>query len=205
MQPSRWCHMHHSCYAFNSLDARLRNLNPTWFHTKQAARSWRVSHTVFILPSILWHTRQTIARLVLRHKPILKSPNRSCWFWRPNRKTWSHRFWSQTRRNHRHRFWAQTINKPSWWFWGQTTDKLSTLVLRLNQETRTPRLLVHGVNRTQCHPTSRSSGQRVSDLCDHPRSSALDLLLLPRFSSLPTMPHLNITRQANTILQMKQR
>jgi hypothetical protein len=65
-----------------------------------------------------------------------------------------------------------------------------TLVLRLNQETGAPRLHVHGADRTRHHPTSRSPDHRVPDLCDHPRSSALGLLLLPRSSSLHAMPHL---------------
>jgi hypothetical protein len=87
-------------------------------------------------------------------------------------------------------FEAQTDEKPSLWFWGQTNDKPSTLVLRLNQETRAPRLHVHGANRTWRHPTSRSSGHQVSNMCDHPRSSAPGLLLLPWSSSLHAMPHL---------------
>jgi hypothetical protein len=87
-------------------------------------------------------------------------------------------------------FEAQTDEKPSEWFWGQTTHKPSTLVLRLNQETRAPHLHVHGEDRTQRHPTSRSPGHWVPDLCDHPRSSTSGLLLLPRSSSLHAMPHL---------------
>jgi hypothetical protein len=88
--------------------------------------------------------------------------------------------------------WAPTTtDKPSQWFWDQTTDKPSTLVLRLNQETCVPHLFVNGIDHTWRHPTSRSTGHRVSDLCDHPRSSKLGLLLLPWFSSLPTMPHLS--------------
>jgi hypothetical protein len=71
------------------------------------------------------------------------------------------------------------------------THKSSTLVLRLNQETRTPRLHVHSADCTWCHPTSRSPGHRVPDLCDHPRSSAPGLLLVPRSSSLHAMPHLS--------------
>jgi hypothetical protein len=38
-------------------------------------------------------------------------------------------------------------------FEAQTNEKPSTLVLRLNQETRPPRLHVHGAGRTR-HPTS---------------------------------------------------
>jgi hypothetical protein len=87
-------------------------------------------------------------------------------------------------------FEAQTDEKPSQWFWGQATDKQSTLVLTLNQETHAPRLHVHGADLTRRHPTSRSPGHQVSDRWDHPRSSAPDLLLLPRSSSLHAMPHL---------------
>jgi hypothetical protein len=49
---------------------------------------------------------------------------------------------------------------------------------------------VPGAYRTRRHPTSRSSGHRVPELCDHSRSSAPGLLLLSRFSSLHDMPHL---------------
>jgi hypothetical protein len=64
------------------------------------------------------------------------------------------------------------------------------LVLRLNQETRASSLHVPGADRTRRHPTSRPLGHRVPDLCDHSWSSAPDLLLLPRSSSLHAMPHL---------------
>jgi hypothetical protein len=67
---------------------------------------------------------------------------------------------------------------------------MSSLVLRLNQETHAPHLDVHGADRTQRHPTSRSPGHRVPDLCDHPQSSTPGLLLLPQSSSLHVMPHL---------------
>jgi hypothetical protein len=87
-------------------------------------------------------------------------------------------------------FEAQTDEKPSEWFWDQTTHKPSTLVLRLNQETCAPGLHVHYADHTRRLPTSRSLGHRVPDLCDHPRSSAPGLLLLPRSSSMHTMPYL---------------
>jgi hypothetical protein len=80
--------------------------------------------------------------------------------------------------------------KPSDWFLGQTTHKPSTFILRLNQETCAPRLHVHGANRTQRHPTSRSPGHRVLNLCDDPRSSTWGLLLLLWSLSLHDMPHL---------------
>jgi hypothetical protein len=102
----------------------------------------------------------------------------SWWFCGPNHQTVAIGFEAQ-------------IGKPSHRFWGQSTDKLSTLVLRPNQETCTPRLLMHGADHRQHHPTSRLSGHYVPDLCDHSRSSAPSLLLLPRSSSLPTMLHLS--------------
>jgi hypothetical protein len=84
----------------------------------------------------------------------------------------------------------QTDEKPSEWFRGQTTHKPSTLILRLNQETCAPCLYVHGADHTQRHPTSRSSGHRVPDLCDHSRSSASGFLLLSWSSSLHSMMHM---------------
>jgi hypothetical protein len=65
-----------------------------------------------------------------------------------------------------------------------------TLVLRFNQEICVSRLFVHGVDRTQRHQTSRSSDHRVPDLCDHLRYYTPGLLLLPRSSLLPVIPHL---------------
>jgi hypothetical protein len=70
------------------------------------------------------------------------------------------------------------------------THKPSTLVLRLNQETCAPHLHVHSADHTRRHLISRSPGHQVPDLCDHPRSSAPGLILLPRFLSLHAMPHL---------------
>jgi hypothetical protein len=68
---------------------------------------------------------------------------------------------------------------------------LSTLVLRLNQETHAPNLHVPGADHTRRHSTSRPLGHQVPDLCDHPRSSIPGLLLLPRSSSLHVMSHLS--------------
>jgi hypothetical protein len=53
-------------------------------------------------------------------------------------------------------------------FEAKPLTKPSTLVLRLNQETRTPHLYIHGADRTQRHPTSRLTGHRVPDLCNYP-------------------------------------
>jgi hypothetical protein len=49
---------------------------------------------------------------------------------------------------------------------------------------------MHGADHTRCHLTSQSPDHQVSNLCDHPRSSAPGLLLLRRSSSLHAMPHL---------------
>jgi hypothetical protein len=87
-------------------------------------------------------------------------------------------------------FETQTDEKQSEWFWGQTTYKPSTSVSRLNQETRPPSLHMPGADRTRRQPTSRPSGHWVPDLCDHPRSSAPGLLLLPRSSSLHAKPRM---------------
>jgi hypothetical protein len=47
-----------------------------------------------------------------------------------------------------------------------------------------------GADRTRRYPTSQPPGHRVPDLCDHHRSSAPGLLLLPWSSSLHAMLHL---------------
>jgi hypothetical protein len=118
-----------------------------------------VSRAVFILLSVLWRNRQTIAYLILRPKP----------------------------RNCRSDFVGQITKpqlpvlrpkpkNPSEWFWGQTTGIIPigfevkpkeiinlgfegqprnpTLVLRLNQEIRASLLHVHGADRTRHHLTS---------------------------------------------------
>jgi hypothetical protein len=84
----------------------------------------------------------------------------------------------------------QNWRKPSPPVLRPNQRKPSPPVLRLNQKTCATRLHMHGAGCTRCYPTSRSSGHRVPDLCDHPRSSAPGLLLLPRSSSLFVMPHL---------------
>jgi hypothetical protein len=114
-------------------------------------------------------------------------------------------------------FEAQT-KKPSRWFWGPNHQtratgfelqigKLLILVLSLNQETYAPRLLVHGTDCTRCHPTSRSSGHQVPELCltiPSPLHQVTYSCLDPR-RYLPCLTcHLHTTRQANTILHMNQ-
>jgi hypothetical protein len=126
-------------------------------------------------PPSIGFVMQLTHRSLLGFETQTKKPSR--WFWGQNHQTRAVGF-------------EASPENPSEWFWGQTTHKPSTLVLRLNHETRVPRLHVHGADRTWRHPTSRSPGHRVPDLCDHPRSSAPGLLLLPQPSSLHVMPHL---------------
>jgi hypothetical protein len=190
-----------------SLQARLGNPSQTCFHAKQAARSWHVSRA-HLPPSVLWRNWQTEVYLVLRLKPRnhrgdfeaqITKPELSVL--RPKPKTLHHLGFEAQPRNRppilkpNRKKPSPLVSrpnqrKPSEWFWCQTTHKPSTLVLRLNQETRAPSLHMSGADRTRCHPTSRPSGHRVPDLCDHPRSSTPGLLLLPRSSSLHAMPHL---------------
>jgi hypothetical protein len=92
-----------------------------------------------------------------------KSLNQSCRFWGPNRETVDLDFEAQPRN--------------------------PTLFLRLNQETHTPRLHVHGVDRTSpdlliARPSS------TWHVLDYTWSSASGLLLLLWSSLLPAMLHL---------------
>jgi hypothetical protein len=147
-----------------NFEAKLEKTAATGFEVKPAKTVWMVmrpNHSQTVATSFEAKPAKTV-RVVLR---------------------WNH---SQTVAND---FEAQTDEKPSQWFWGQSTDKPSTLVLRLNQETRASRLHVHGADRTQCHPISRSPGHWVPDLFNHPRSSAPGILLLPLSLLLHVMPH----------------
>jgi hypothetical protein len=62
-------------------------------------------------------------------------------------------FETQTK-NHRGDFETQ-ITKPELSVLWPKSENPTTLVFRLNQETHAPHLLVHGIDRTQCHLTSR--------------------------------------------------
>jgi hypothetical protein len=142
---------------------------------KQAARSQHVSRIV-LLPSVLWHKRQTVARLILRLKP------RNC-----------------------HGDFEAQITKPQLPVLRPKTGNPSTLVLRLNQKICTPRLLVHGTDRTRCHPTSRSSDHRVPNLyltIPGPLHQVSYSYLDPHQCSTCHTCYLHITRQANVILHM---
>jgi hypothetical protein len=177
--------MHHLRHASTSLEARLGNPSSTRFQVKQAARSQHVSRAVFILPSVLWCKRQTIAHLILRPKT----------------------------RNRRGDFVGQ-ITKPqlsvlrpkpgnsSEWFWGQTTRTVApgfeakpreNVDLDFEAKPRNPQSL-SPCARCRPHTTSPDlSIVRPSStwlVLDHPRSSAPSLLLLPQSLSLPAVPPL---------------
>jgi hypothetical protein len=93
-------------------------------------------------------------------------------------------------------------------FDAQTDEKPSTLVLRLNQETCTPRLHVHGVQ--TAHGTTQPLDRLATEYSTcatipgplHQVSYSCNDL--HRCTSCRTC-HLHTTKQANVILQMKQR
>jgi hypothetical protein len=98
------------------------------------------------------------------------------------------------------------ITKPELLVLRLKPGNLMTFVLMPNQEIRAPRLLVHGVDRTWRHLTSRSFGHRVSDLCLTNRGplhqvfySCLDPYHCPSYRTC----HLHTRRQANTILHKR--
>jgi hypothetical protein len=108
-----------------------------------------------------------------------KSPNRNCWFeaqtrkpervvLRPNHKNHSHRFWDQTNRTVDLGFDAEPRNTRS-----------SSLCARCRPHTALSDLSI-----------IRLPGTGL--VLDHRQSSAPTLLLLPRSSSLPAMPHLSL-------------
>jgi hypothetical protein len=119
-----------------SFEAKLGNPNLTFFVMKQAARWWCVSsHRLHMLISFEAQT---------------DNPPPT-WFWGPNQETVAVIWWAFT--------------KPQLPVLRPKPGNLPTLVLRFNQEIRAPCLLVHGVDHTQYHPTSRSSSHQVPDLC----------------------------------------
>jgi hypothetical protein len=127
-----------------------------------------------LLTSVLWRNRQIVVCLVVRTKP----------------------------RNCRADFNAQ-ITKPELLVLRTKSINSSTLVLRPNQETHAPRLLVYSADCTQRHPTSRSSDHRVPGMC----LTILGPLHQVSYSChdphryLPYHTcHLYTTRQANVIL-----
>jgi hypothetical protein len=80
-------------------------------------------------------------------------------------------------RNRRCDFETQ-ITKPELPVLRPKPKNLSTLVLKPNQETRAPRLYVHGTDRTRRHLASRLSDHRAPDLC---------LTILGHYTRSPTL------------------
>jgi hypothetical protein len=175
--------------SFVSFEAKIGNLAPTCFATKQAAGCRRVpSHRVH--PLICFEAQTDIPSLGFE----VQIKKLSRWFWGQNHQTIDLGFEAH-------------IKKLSQWFWGQTTNKLSPSVLRLNQKTRASYLLhVYNANRTWHHPTSRSSSHWVPHLCliipDHLHQVSYSCLDLHRCPPC-LIHHLHIMRQANTFLQIE--
>jgi hypothetical protein len=124
----------------------------------------------------------------------------SRWFWGSN---CSYRFWGLNWETCPSGFEAKLLTNHWPLFWGQT-KKVVPMVLRPNQETCTPCLLVHGADHKQHHPISWSSSHLVPNI----------FLTIPsglhRVSYSCHDPHrcppcrtcyLHTTRQANMILQ----
>jgi hypothetical protein len=104
-------------------------------------------------------------------------------------------------------FEAQTDVKPFEWFWGQTTHKSSTLVLRLNQETCALVSMctvqtVHGVTRPLDH---RATEYLTCATIPSPLHQVSYSYHNPHHCTPCCTCHLHTTRQANMILQTKQR
>jgi hypothetical protein len=99
-------------------------------------------------------------------------------------------FDAQTKESTR-RFWCPNHQIGAADFEAQI-GKPSILVLRPNQETRTPRLFVQGVDRTRRHPDLLIIRSLSTwPVLDYLRPSVPGLLLLSRFSSLLIMTYLS--------------
>jgi hypothetical protein len=171
----RWCHVHHPPSFLRQFWGKLGNPSSTCFQVKQATRTRRVSCANLLLP-VLWGNWQTVACLVLRPKP----------------------------RNRRGDFKAQ-ITKLELPILRPKPENSTTLVLRSNQETRTPHLLVHGADHTRRHPASRSFGHRVPDLCltiPGPLHQVSYSCHNPCHCPSCRTSHLHTMRQANVIIYM---
>jgi hypothetical protein len=133
-----------------------------------------------------WGPNQETVAVILRPK----SPNRSCWFWGPNRETQAIGFEAKPGETITTDFEAKpgetvpVVFRPNHWeivdlgFEAQPRNlRSSSPHARCRLHTTSPDLSIVG-------PPSTWS------VLDHPRSSAPGLLLLPRSSSLPAMPHL---------------
>jgi hypothetical protein len=141
------------CHASVSLEARLENHSQSCFTPKQAARSWRVSHTD-LSPSVLWCNWQTEARLFFRHKPINRCGDFEAQIIKPKLSVLkpkpgnpSHWFWGQTGRSHPSGFEAKPLINCRPWFWG-STKKSALLVSICTMQT------TYGVTRPPDRPAT---------------------------------------------------
>jgi hypothetical protein len=109
--------MHHSLSRLHQFWGKLGNSTPTCFQPKQAARSRCVS-CVILLPSVLWCNRKTVARLVLRLKPMNRHGDFEDQITKPELPVLRHK-----PRNPSHRFWGQIERNRRPWFWGSIKMK----------------------------------------------------------------------------------
>jgi hypothetical protein len=123
--------VHHPKSRLRQSSGQTENPSQTCFDAKQAAR-FRCVSRADLPPSVLRRNRQTKAHLVLRPKP----------------------------RNRRGDFEASNHQTKAAGFEAHTGKPSTTLVLRLNQETRAPSLQVPGGDRTRRHPTARPPSTR---------------------------------------------
>jgi hypothetical protein len=134
-----------------------------------------------------------------------KKPPR--WFSDPNYQTGAAGFETQTRKPEATNFEAKLGETVATGFDAKPGETIN-LVLRLNQETRAPRLHVHGTYHTRCHPTSWSPGHWVPDLCLTilgPLQQVSYSCHDPRRCPPCHTYYLHTTRQANKIPHTNQR
>jgi hypothetical protein len=145
----------------------------------------RVPHRLHA-PSVLWYNQQTVGRLVLRPKQRNHRGDFEAQITKPKLPVLSHKPGNS----------KPPVLRPN-------REKPSTLISRPNQETCAPYLLVYGADRTQYHPTSRSSGHRVFNLCltipGHLHQISYSYHD-PHWCLSCRICHLNTRRLANTIL-----
>jgi hypothetical protein len=151
-------------------------------------KNWGVTRVVFIHPSILWHNRQTITHLVLRPKLRNHHGDFICQIIKP---------WYAILR--------PKLGNPNELFCGQTTRTVATSFETKPGETvdldfeAKPRNSRSSSPCAWCRPHIASPELLIIQppstwpMLDHPWSSAPSLILLPRSSSLPAMPHLSPT------------
>jgi hypothetical protein len=140
-------------------------------------------------------------------------------FWVQTRRNRRHQFWGQTRENRRHWFWGQTRENRHYWFWGQTDkNRLSGFEAKpvTNRQpwfwgsTKKPALLIstctvltahYTTPPLDCPATEYPNGATIPGPLHQVSYSCHD----PRRCTPCRTCHLHTTRQANVILQTKQR